>query len=152
MEQSPSWKDNSHSASQEIPYLLWNPKVHYHVHKSPPEVPSLNQMCPVQTFPTHLYKIHSDVIFQSISMSSEWSLPFRFSEQWTAYFFWALSLTVTACLVVKWLVILLGWDSQTQNLFTFFNTKYSLPSPPHRWTFLHEQNTCYQFCMSQNLL
>jgi hypothetical protein len=23
---------NSHLASQEIPSLLWNPKVHYHVH------------------------------------------------------------------------------------------------------------------------
>jgi hypothetical protein len=26
MEQSPSWEANSHSASQEIPYLLWNLK------------------------------------------------------------------------------------------------------------------------------
>jgi hypothetical protein len=28
MEQSPSWEANSHSASQEIPRLSWNPKVH----------------------------------------------------------------------------------------------------------------------------
>jgi len=34
MEQSPSWKPNGHSASQEIPHLSRNPKVHYHVHKS----------------------------------------------------------------------------------------------------------------------
>jgi hypothetical protein len=33
MEQIPSWKANSHSASQEIPHLLWDLKVHYHVHE-----------------------------------------------------------------------------------------------------------------------
>jgi hypothetical protein len=27
--QSPSWEANSHSASQEIPSLLWNTKIHY---------------------------------------------------------------------------------------------------------------------------
>jgi len=36
MEQSPSSVANSHSASQEITYFLWNPKVHYHVYKSSP--------------------------------------------------------------------------------------------------------------------
>jgi len=32
MEQSPSSEVNSHSARQENLHLLWNPKVHYHVH------------------------------------------------------------------------------------------------------------------------
>jgi hypothetical protein len=36
MEKSPSWEANSHSACQEIPCLLQNPKVHYHVHKTLP--------------------------------------------------------------------------------------------------------------------
>jgi hypothetical protein len=34
MEQSPSWKTESHVADQEIPGYLWNLKVHYCVHSS----------------------------------------------------------------------------------------------------------------------
>jgi len=41
MVQSPSWDANWFAASQEIPRISRNPKVHYRIHKCPPPVPIL---------------------------------------------------------------------------------------------------------------
>ena len=46
MDQSPSSETNRFSASQEILHILWNPKVHYRTHKSPPTVPVISQLDP----------------------------------------------------------------------------------------------------------
>jgi len=78
MEQGTSCKANSRSTSPEILRLLWNPKAHYRVHKSPALVPVLSQMNPVHIFPPYSPKIHYNIIFPSTSVSSKWSLPFRF--------------------------------------------------------------------------
>ena len=49
MEQSHFWEANRFSGSQEIPRILWNPKVHYPIHKCPPPFPILSHLDPVHT-------------------------------------------------------------------------------------------------------
>jgi hypothetical protein len=50
MQHSPSWEANRFSASQEIPRILWTPKVHYRIQNSPPPVPILILHDPVHTW------------------------------------------------------------------------------------------------------
>jgi len=47
MVQSPSWEANWFAASQEIPRISRNQKVHYRTHKRPPPVSILSQPNPV---------------------------------------------------------------------------------------------------------
>ena len=57
MVQSPSWEANWFAASQEIPRILWNPKVHYRNHKRPPPVPILCQPNPIHIPTFHLLEL-----------------------------------------------------------------------------------------------
>ena len=79
--QSPSWEANWFAASQEIPRISRDPKVHYRTHKSPPPVPILVQPNPVHTPTSHLLQIHPNIIQQSTPRYPHWSLSLRFPHQ-----------------------------------------------------------------------
>jgi hypothetical protein len=59
----------SYSDSWEMLPLLWDPKVHYHFHRSIPLVPVLSHTTPVPSFPVYFFKIHSNIIVSSVPKS-----------------------------------------------------------------------------------
>ena len=81
MVQSPSWEANWFAASQEIPRISRNPKVHYRTHKRPPPVSILDQPNPVHIPTSHLLEIHPNIIHPSTPRSPQWSLALPFPHQ-----------------------------------------------------------------------
>ena len=80
MEQSPSWEANRFSARQEIPGILWNPKVHYRFYKRPAPVSILSQINPVHT--PHPTSWRSVLILSSrLHLRLASGLSFRFPHQ-----------------------------------------------------------------------
>jgi hypothetical protein len=76
-----SWGADSHSTSQDIPYLLWNPKICCHIHIGP--YPKPDESC------LHTYFS----MLKSILISSHlflWGYPIYASYAIFCFFFWSL--------------------------------------------------------------
>ena len=74
MVQSPSLAANWFAASQEIPRISLNPKVHYRTHKRPPPVSILGQPNPIHIPTSHILEMHPNTIHLSTPSSPQWSL------------------------------------------------------------------------------
>jgi hypothetical protein len=81
MVQIPSWEVNWFVASQEIPRISRNPKVHYRTHKRWPPVSILGQRNPVHIPTSHLLEIHPNIIQSSTPRSPHWSHPSGFPSK-----------------------------------------------------------------------
>ena len=66
------------AASQEIPRISRNPKVHYHAHKRLPPVSILGKPNPVHIPTSHLLEIRPNIIHPSTPRSPQWSFSLRF--------------------------------------------------------------------------
>jgi len=79
MGQNPSSVADSHSAGHEIyPPRLWNPKVHYCFHESPPPYDILSQMSPVHIPTPYSLKVHAPASYPMGSggrAAGSWSWP-----------------------------------------------------------------------------
>ena len=78
-EHSRSWEADPFSSSQEIPRILWNPKIYYGIRNVCP-LPALSQINPFHA-PSHFLKIHFNIILLSTLSSYKLSLSFMFSHQ-----------------------------------------------------------------------
>jgi hypothetical protein len=56
MDYNPSWEDNSRSANQEIPLLLWKPNVCYRVNKSSPLISVQSQLNAMHNLTPYIVK------------------------------------------------------------------------------------------------
>ena len=72
MVQSPSWEANWFAASQEIPRISRNPKVHYRTHNRSPPASILGQPIPAHIPTSHLIFKFLDSNLEDKRFCTEW--------------------------------------------------------------------------------
>jgi hypothetical protein len=70
MKQSTSSEATSYAAIQEFPIILWNPKVHYSIHKSTPLVPVLIHTNSVHPIPSLQHPSTYVLVFLVVSSNN----------------------------------------------------------------------------------
>jgi hypothetical protein len=120
---SPSWEAVNCAAPQEPLSILWNSKVQYRVHKSPPLVPILSHINPIHSTPSHPISLRSSLIlsnhlrlglpsglfpsgFPPISYMHSYSPPFVLRAPPISFFLtWFLTLISQFDYVNMWIAI-----------------------------------------------
>ena len=126
MEQSPSWEANMSSGTQEIPRILWNPKIHYRIHNSPQPVHILSQIYPVHA--PHPPSRLTNINFSNCLGCTKGSVQFRDFCVW-----------FVTCLCCKYLAHLPSWRTTPCRLSVTPNSVY-IQLPTISWRpCLHRQ-------------
>jgi hypothetical protein len=101
--------------SQEIPRILWDPKVHYRVHNSPPPVHILSQMNPIRT-PTssqfscfNIQSVHFKTIAESFNLERRRrELKIMDTDKWKNPCHWVYLMKLVVVRLVKKFVAFYG--------------------------------------------
>ena len=135
MVQSPSWAANWFAASQEIPRISRNQKVHHRTHNRPPPVSILRQPNPVHIPTSHLLEIHPNIIHPSTPRSPQWSLSLRFPHQALTVIWFQICMLGQSFVFRRHL--LLHWGRHRWNILA--HQKISI------FILLTEYNLCFYF-------
>jgi hypothetical protein len=114
MDLSLSWEATSRSPAKGFLNILYNPKVHYRVHKRPPLVPNPSQISPVQSIPPHrlsqiLYILFCDLRLGLSSGLFPSSLPTKIVY---AFLFVIMRATCPANIVLLYVITLIILDKE----------------------------------------
>ena len=130
IKQIPSSKANQLSASQETPRILYNPKVHYHIYKSPSHVPILSRINPVHAT-SHFLKIHFNIILSSKLGLSSCFFPSSFpTKTLYAHFLSPVCSTCSTHLILLYSFTQLIFGEEYRSLTSLYIV-FSTPLLPH---------------------